>query len=757
MASHSATPLYSCKNLNWLHRRVAGPSEAVLMILRAWKPITFAFSLLFLCVTAAHASSPTISSLSPTAAAVGATVTITGTSFGTQANGSVTFNGTVAAVASWNATTIKVTVPYGATTGNVVVIASGVNSNGSTFTVLPTPSVTSLSPAAAAHLASVTISGTGFGSSQGSGTVKFNGSNPAIVANWSDTSISVTVPSGATTGNVVVFASGVNSSGSSFTVLPAPTITGLSVTSGYVGTAVTVTGTNFESTQGSGTVSFNGTLAPIASWSATSIAVTVPNGASSGYVVVSASGVNSNGWTFDVTPIITSLTPTSGASGAAVTITGNNFGPSQGNSVVRFDGYPAPVVSWSPTSIVVTVPNTGETGTVVVDVGDNSNGSRFTVVPTITSLSPTSGAVGTVVTISGTGFGLMKGVSTVGFNGATAVITSRSESNIGVMVPNGATTGNVIVTVGGLASNGVNFTVAAAASLQITSPTSGSIVSPGQPMSVSVVSPANISFTQVAIIGEDPIGFSSIATQLPAQLSMSVPAVIACGSYMLTAFGTTGTGPSSQSATILVDVERSDLPLSLSAQQAGFTFETQGETAPVQILGTFSDGTILDVTESSYMAYGSSNTAVVTLDATGAATAVGPGNAWVSATYIVGSQLVQPFVQTTVLTPQLTASPPSLNFGNQNVGTPATQQVTLTNSGSTPMTILSLATGGDFSETDNCVSSSPLAVGATCTITVSFTPSFIGADNGAISISNSLQGALTGVPFAGIGTAPPGP
>src|SRR6202034_1860520 len=100
----------------------------------------------------------------------------------------------------------------------------------------------------------------------------------------------------------------------------------LSPTSGAVGAAVTVTGTNFGSTQGSSTVQFNGTTATITSWSATSIKTTVPTGATTGNVVVHASGVNSNGSSFTVYPSISSLSPTSAAIGASVTITGLNFG-----------------------------------------------------------------------------------------------------------------------------------------------------------------------------------------------------------------------------------------------------------------------------------------------------------------------------------------------------------------------------------------------------------------------------------------------
>jgi IPT/TIG domain-containing protein len=78
-----------------------------------------------------------ITSLTPTSGTVGTAVTISGSSFGaTQAsNSTVTFNGTAATPLSWNATSIVVDVPKGATTGNVVVTAAGTPSAGSSFTV----------------------------------------------------------------------------------------------------------------------------------------------------------------------------------------------------------------------------------------------------------------------------------------------------------------------------------------------------------------------------------------------------------------------------------------------------------------------------------------------------------------------------------------------------------------------------------------------------------------------------------------------
>jgi hypothetical protein len=89
--------------------------------------------------------------------------------------------------------------------------------------------------------------------------------------------------------------------------------------------------------------------------------------------------------------------------------------------------------------------------------------------PNITSMSPTSGAVGTAVTVTGTNFGATQGTSTVRFNGTVGTPTGWSATSMVVPVPSGATTGSVVVTVGGVASNGANFTVTAAALPVITS------------------------------------------------------------------------------------------------------------------------------------------------------------------------------------------------------------------------------------------------------------------------------------------------
>ena len=512
---------------------------------------------------------PNIASLNPTSGPVGSSVTMTGSNFGaSQGTSTVKFNGTTATPTSWSATSISVPVPAGArdlgrseperranfgsaqgtstvnfngavatptswsptsitvsvptsaVTGNVVVIINGLASNGVIFTVIPPPSITSLSPTSGPVGTQVTITGTNFGSAQGTSTVTFNGTS-ATPTFWSTTGISVQVPAAATTGNVVVTVNGIPSNGVIFT-LPPQNISSLSPTSGPVTTVVTITGTNFGAAQGASTVAFNGTIAGPTSWSSTSIIVPVPSGATTGNVVVTVGGIASNGLLFTVTtsgpgPGITSLSPTLGPVGTSVRIIGSNLGASQGTSTVTFSGITATPTSWSATDIFAPVPSGATTGNVVVTVGGvASNGINFTVVPpSISSLSPNFGLAGTSVTIFGTNFGATQGTSTVTFNGTIATPTSWSVTSIVAPVPTGATNGNVVVTVGGLASNGVNFTVGPPPNISLLSPTSGPAGTPVTITGTNFGASQGAGFVRFSGVVATPTSWSATSISVP--------------------------------------------------------------------------------------------------------------------------------------------------------------------------------------------------------------------------------------------------
>ncbi len=244
-----------------------------------------------------------------------------------------------------------------------------------------------------------------------------------------------------------------------------PIISGVAPASGGIGTSVTITGSNFGSPQGTSTINFNGIPATsIASWTSNQIVATVPSNAISGPVTVVVSSIPSNG-NFPFTfyhPVISSLSPPTAGIGSIVIVNGSGFTSGQGpGSQVLFNGVAAGVATWTDTSITVALPANATTGPVTVTKsGVVSNSVTFTVENlSVTSISPTSGAVGSVVRIFGTGFGSAQTTSTVDFYGTSASLQSWSDTEIDAIVPAGASTGSVDVGVGELLWYGPQFTL----------------------------------------------------------------------------------------------------------------------------------------------------------------------------------------------------------------------------------------------------------------------------------------------------------
>jgi hypothetical protein len=165
----------------------------------------------------------------------------------------------------------------------------------------------------------------------------------------------------------------------------------------------------------------------------------------------------------DQSPLqISSVSPATAAPGAQITISGSNFGPAQGSAQVTIGNTIMNVVSWSDTSVTVTVP-LAPSGAVIVSRGlANSNGVPFAVIlpppPVIASINPTAGNAGTMVTIFGSNFVAAQNNSTITFNGMAATPVSWSNTQILVPAPAGVHTGPVVVTTVSGASNGVVFT-----------------------------------------------------------------------------------------------------------------------------------------------------------------------------------------------------------------------------------------------------------------------------------------------------------
>ncbi|GAA5190579.1 hypothetical protein GCM10023322_46060 [Rugosimonospora acidiphila] len=96
-------------------------------------------------------------------------------------------------------------------------------------------------------------------------------------------------------------------------------------------------------------------------------------------------------------------------------------------------------------------------------------------------------------------------------------------------------------------------------------------------------------------------------------------------------------------------------------------------------------------------------------------------------------------------------SPTAVGFGTVATGNAsAAQSVTVTNSGTAAAPVTSIATTGDFSQTNTCGSSIP--AGSSCTVAVTFRPTAAGSRTGTLTVTTS--GIANSIPLSGTGVAP---
>src|SRR5204862_77424 len=136
-------------------------------------------------------------------------------------------------------------------------------------------------------------------------------------------------------------------------------------------------------------------------------------------------------------PIITSVSPPGGVAGTPVTINGTNFSPV---FQLDFNGAFVGYAIQTDGRIVTTVPGGATTGPLRVTSAAGSGTIGFFVgaPPSIASLAPQGGPVGTPVTVTGSGF---TGITSVVFGGVAASFNVLDEHTLTATVPGGAVTG----------------------------------------------------------------------------------------------------------------------------------------------------------------------------------------------------------------------------------------------------------------------------------------------------------------------------
>jgi Abnormal spindle-like microcephaly-assoc'd, ASPM-SPD-2-Hydin len=127
---------------------------------------------------------------------------------------------------------------------------------------------------------------------------------------------------------------------------------------------------------------------------------------------------------------------------------------------------------------------------------------------------------------------------------------------------------------------------------------------------------------------------------------------------------------------------------------------------------------------------------------------------YLNALTVTGSDAICNAVTTTssAATALLNSSVSTLNFGNINVGSSTTQNVTMTNAGNSSVTIAQvMVAGAGFNTTG--ASGVTLAPGQTTTLTSTFAPSASGAASGKITVSSNATNSPASIPLSGAGVA----
>src|SRR5205807_2622411 len=116
----------------------------------------------------------------------------------------------------------------------------------------------------------------------------------------------------------------------------------------------------------------------------------------------------------------------------------------------------------------------------------------------------------------------------------------------------------------------------------------------------------------------------------------------------------------------------------------------------------------------------------------------------------------------TGIAPAVTLAPANLTFGTQRVSTPSpVQTVTLTNSGTAPLSIATAVLGGanagDFALASGttCINGATLAAGANCVLNLTFTPTAASARTATVTITDDAAGSPQSLSLTGTGVTPP--
>jgi hypothetical protein len=356
------------------------------------------------------------------------------------------------------------------------------------------------------------------------------------------------------------------------------------------------------------------------------------------------------------------------------------------------------------------------------------------------AIAPSQGGSGATVTLSGAASARTTANSSGAytFTGLASGSYSVTPSNAGYSF----TPANQNVSLTTSNTTSVNFTAtASAASPSITT----------QPANQSVTAGQTATFTVVAS-GATPLGYQwqKNGTNLSGATSSTytTPATTTVDSgstFRVVVTNSAGTA-TSNAATLMVNA--SAVTPTITTQPANQTV-TAGQTATFAVVAAGTSPLSYQWQKNGANISGATSSSYTTP----ATTAADSGTTFlVAVTNSAGSATSNSATLTvSAATVLLNSSTTSLNFGNVNVGSSSVQNLTLTNSGNSNVTISSVNASGTGYSASGVNANTTLTPGQTATVNVTFAPTDGGSVSGSVSVASNASNSPATISLSGSG------
>ena len=264
--------------------------------------------------------------------------------------------------------------------------------------------------------------------------------------------------------------------------------------------------------------------------------------------------------------------------------------------------------------------------------------------------------------------------------------------------------------------------------------TTPATLTPGQSVTLNVVYlasgsgtvSATMSITSNASNSPATVALSADVTAPAPQLSLNPPSAL---------FGNVNTGGNSTQIVTISNPGNSTLTITQASMSGSAAFTMSGLTTPVSV--NAGSSTTFSVKFAPTTAAAVTGSISLTSDASGSPTALA----------LTGTGV-------TPSTAQLTLNPTSVPFGNVNVGSSATQSVTVSNPGTSTLTISQITASGAYFSDSGLTAPVTVNAGSSTTLSVKFAPTTAGAASGSITLTSNASSSPNTLSLTGTGTAP---